>query len=66
MTDAERQQQRAVEFLRLMPLTLELAGLPKAETGKYYSEDQIEVRAITIRKAYKAARQLLAEMAAQP
>lgn len=65
MSDTERQQQRAREFLSLLPLTLELAGLPKAESGRYYTPDQIESRAITIRHAYKVARQLLMEIAGQ-
>lgn len=49
------------EFLDLMPLTLELAGLPKSDHGKYYTEEQIEARLFTIRHAYKAARQIARE-----
>ena len=30
---ADRQQQKANEFLRLLPLTIELAGLPHSEHG---------------------------------
>lgn len=66
MTDAERQQQRVREFVSLLPLTLELAGLPKSEHGRYYTADQIDARLITLRNAYKAARQLVTEIAVQP
>ena len=43
------------EFLKLLPLTIELAGLPKGELGRAFTPDQIEGRAMTIRAAYKAA-----------
>ncbi len=65
MSDTERQQQRVREFVNLLPLTLELAGLPKGEHGKYYNEDQIEARAITLRHAYKVARQVVLDVATQ-
>jgi len=61
MTDVNEQQRRYREFLDLLPLTLALAGLPPSEHGKYYSEEQIEVRMYTVRHAYKAARQLAKE-----
>lgn len=57
MAEPNDQQRRYREFLDLLPLTLALAGLPPSETGRYYTEDQIESRAFTIRHAYKAARQ---------
>jgi len=53
-------QQKYKEFLSLLPLTLSLAGLPTSEKG-YYTEDQIEGRAITIRTAYRIARQVARE-----
>ena len=43
------------QFLDLMPLTLSLAGLPTSE-GRLYSEEQIEARAMTVRAAYRVAR----------
>ena len=61
MSDTEQQQRRYREFLDLLPLTLELAGLPKSEPGKYFTSDQIEARVYTIRYAYKAARQVARE-----
>ena len=59
----ERQQIRMREFLQLLPLTLELAGLPRAELGKNFNEGQIEIRVSTLRLAYKHARQLVSEIA---
>jgi hypothetical protein len=48
-------QQKYRQFLDLMPLTLALAGLPTSE-NRLYSEDQIEARAMTVRAAYRVAR----------
>ncbi len=59
---ADRQQLKAREFMSLLPLTLEVAGLPHAEPGKYYNEGQMEARATTIRTAYKIARQIIQEV----
>jgi hypothetical protein len=59
----DRQQQKVSEFLRLLPLTAELAGLPHSEHGKYYNEGQMEARATTIRAAYKIARQIVLDAA---
>ena len=59
----DRQQQKINEFLRLLPLTLEIAGLPRAEPGRHFNEGQMEVRGSTIRAAYKMARQILLEVA---
>jgi hypothetical protein len=61
VTDANEQQRRYREFLDLLPLTLSLAGLPSSDTGRYYTEEQIEARVFTIRHAYKAARQVARE-----
>ncbi len=58
----DRQQQKIREFMSLLPLTLELAGLPRAEHGRYYNEGQIDARATTIRTAFKVARQLVLEV----
>ncbi len=62
---ADRQQQKVMEFLRLLPLTLEIAGLPRAkpEAGHHFNEAQMETRANTIRTAYKIARQLVLDVA---
>lgn len=61
--DADRQQAKMKEFMSLLPLTLELAGLPKCEHGKSFSEGQMEVRVNTIKNAYRQARQIVIEVA---
>ncbi|MCA9016918.1 MAG: hypothetical protein KDA77_16420 [Planctomycetaceae bacterium] len=49
-------QRRYREFLDLLPLTLSLAGLPESDHGRYYTEEQVEARAYTIKHAFKQAR----------
>jgi hypothetical protein len=61
----DRQQQKINEFMRLLPLTLEIAGLPHAQPGTHLNEGQMEVRGNTIRHAYKIARQLVLDIAAK-
>lgn len=61
----DRQQQKIGEFLRLLPLTAEIAGLPHAEVGRHFNEGQMEVRVNTLKNAYKLARQLIVEIARQ-
>jgi hypothetical protein len=61
----DRQQQKINEFMRLLPLTLEVAGLPRAELGRNFNADQMEVRANTIRAAYKVARQIVLDVASR-
>jgi hypothetical protein len=58
-----QQQMKQKEFMQLLPLISLLAGLPQAEHGKHLTPEQMEVRAITLKHAYKAARQLLLEVA---
>jgi hypothetical protein len=59
---ANMQQAKMREFMSLLPLTLELAGLPKAEPGRYFTEGQMEVRINAIRNAFKLARQILIDV----
>ena len=61
MNDSNEQQRRYREFLDLIPLTIEIAGLPRSETGRYYTEDQLESRLITLRHAYRLSRQVARE-----
>jgi hypothetical protein len=61
----DRQQQKISDFLRLLPLTFEIAGLPHAEVGRYFNEGQMEVRVNTIKNAYRLARQLVVEIASK-
>jgi len=58
----DRQQLKINEFMRLLPLTLAIAGLPEAELGKLFNEGQMEVRASNLRIAYKLARALLVDL----
>jgi hypothetical protein len=59
----DRQQQKINEFLRLLPVTLAIAGLPDAETGKHFNEGQMDARATTLKLAYKVARQIILDIA---
>jgi hypothetical protein len=61
----DRQQQKINEFMRLLPLTLEIAGLPHSEAGRHFNEGQMEVRATTLRIAYKFARQVVLDVASK-
>ena len=58
----EQKQQRMKEFMSLLPLTVEIAGLPKA-TDRLFTADQMEARVLSIRTAYKQARALMKEVA---
>ena len=61
--DAQQASSRAYQqFIQLMPLTLNIAGLPPSDLGKYLSEDQMDLRARSIRNAYKVARKLVKEV----
>src|SRR5262249_6867045 len=59
----DRQQQKIQEFLKILPLTIEIAGLPPAEPGRHLNEGQMEARATSIRAAYKIARQIVLDAA---
>jgi hypothetical protein len=59
----DRQQQKVQEFMRLLPLTLAVAGLPDAEAGRHFNEGQMDARSTTIRSAYKVARQIILDVA---
>ena len=58
----EVRQARMKEFMSLLPLTIELAGLPPAAADRLFTSDQIEARATTIRIAYRVARQLVKDV----
>ena len=53
-------QQKYRAFLDLLPLTIALAGLPPSE-HRLFGEEQVEARAITMRLAYKVAKNLAKE-----
>lgn len=56
-------QQKVTEFMRLLPLTVEIAGLHESEMNRNFTESQMEARVATLRTAYKMARQLIMEIA---
>jgi hypothetical protein len=58
----DARNQRIKEFLQILPLTIEIAGLPKSESTRIMTPDQMEVRANVLRGAYKLARGLLKEV----
>jgi hypothetical protein len=58
----EVKQNRMTEFMKLLPLTIELAGLAKADAGRPFTPDQIEGRAMSIRSAFKMARTLVKDI----
>ena len=58
--NADQIQQKYRAFLDLLPLTVSLSGLPTSE-GRLYSQEQLEARAITVRLAYKVAREVTKE-----
>jgi hypothetical protein len=60
--NVERQQQKAREFMSLLPLTMAIAGLPQAAAGQHFNEGQMEARATTLRTAYKVARNIIADV----
>jgi hypothetical protein len=53
-------QQKYRQFLDLLPLTISLAGLPTSE-GRLFNEEQIDARGMTIRAAYRVARNVARE-----
>ena len=61
--EADRQQAKMKEFMSLLPLTLELAGLSRSEPGKVFTEGQMEARVMAVKHAYKVARQLVIDVA---
>lgn len=55
-------QQRAKEFMQLLPLTVEIAGLPIGNLDRLLTPEIMELRANNLRTAYKFARQVLKEV----
>ena len=58
----ELKQSRMTEFMKLLPLTAELAGLSKADPARPFTPDQLEGRVMSLRAAFRAARALLKEV----
>ena len=59
--DEETVRRRYREFLELLPLTINIAGLPHSESPFNFSADQMEVRIQTLATAFKLAKQLARE-----
>ena len=59
---AEVRNQRIKEFLQILPLTVELAGLPTCDPNKIFTADQLDLRVTNLRVAYKLARNMLKEV----
>lgn len=55
-------QQKQREFMSLLPLTKEIAGLANVEVGKYFNDGQMDARMHALLNAYKVARQLMMEV----
>ncbi|CAN5270248.1 hypothetical protein BH10PLA2_BH10PLA2_17350 [soil metagenome] len=55
-------EQKAREFISLLPLTLAVAGLPQTNPGTYLNEGQMDARATAIRAAYKISRQIIGDV----
>jgi len=60
--DINREYRR---FLDLLPLTLAIAGLPPADPGRSFNDDQLEGRAMVVKRAYKKALQVVRECCAE-
>ena len=65
-TDAELQQMKMKEFIQMFPITAEIAGLPKGEMGRLFTEGQLEVRLTQLKNAFRLAKQLLYEISKPP
>ncbi len=62
--DEETIKRRYREFLDLMPLTMNIAGLPVSESPYNFSAEQMEIRVHTLSLAFKFAKQLARECVA--
>lgn len=59
----DRQQQEMRNFMSMLPLTIEIAGLPATESGRYLNEAQMEIRANNLKNAYKIAKKVVRDVA---
>jgi hypothetical protein len=55
-------QARMKEFMQLLPLIIEIAGLPPSTPDRLFSMDQMEARLLSLRTAYKLARSFIKEV----
>ena len=62
---AEAANARGCTAIHPQAAAIEIAGMPRSELGRNFNEDQMGVRAATLRTAYKVARQLILDIAAK-
>lgn len=55
-------QARMKEFMQLLPLIVEIAGLPPSTPDRLFSMDQMEARLLSLKGAYKLARGFIKEV----
>lgn len=63
MADPQQTPPTLEQFLQLLPMTAVIAGLPQGEQGKYYNDDQMDLRAQALKRAFKHSQKLAKEMA---
>lgn len=61
MADADAIQKAYREFLDLMPMTLQVAGLKPADSAKSFTPEQMQARAQVIQNAFKISRVAIRE-----
>jgi hypothetical protein len=64
--DDEPLKRRYREFLDLLPLTIEIAGLSRNTSARSFSSEQMEARAQVLSAAFKLARQVVREAVKSP
>ena len=65
MADPQFDSPNVQQFMELLPVTAIIAGLPRGEVGKYFNDDQMDLRGAALRRAYKHAQKLVKELSAQ-
>jgi hypothetical protein len=63
--DEDTLKRRYREFMDLLPVAIEIAGLPQSEGAFNFTAEQMEIRANTLAMAFKYAKQLVREVVTQ-
>jgi hypothetical protein len=58
----EMKQTRMKTFMSLLPLVVEIAGLPQATPERLFNADQMEGRILALRTAYRLADAMIREI----
>ncbi len=61
-TDDDSLKRRYREFMELLPITIELAGLSTNEGTRTFTSEQLELRTQALVNAFKFARQTVKEV----